>query len=183
MSPEWVTAIGTVGTFLVIAASAVAALLQLRHMRSGNQIAAYNECRETMDSADFSATLEFIRTELPARLQDPAVCEDIVRTGFRNEYAGIRAVANLFESMGLFVKTGMMDKHLACQLWSAIVLRTWDSLLPLTKLVRSRVGPAIWINFEYMAVLSKAYMERFPQGEYPRGVARASLDKPDVSGG
>jgi hypothetical protein len=33
LSPEWLTAIGTIGTFVVIAASAAAALFQLRHMR------------------------------------------------------------------------------------------------------------------------------------------------------
>lgn len=38
MSAEWVTAIATAGTFVVIAASAIAALLQIRHMRSGNAI-------------------------------------------------------------------------------------------------------------------------------------------------
>jgi hypothetical protein len=57
MSAEWVTAIGTIGTFVVIAASAVAALVQLRHMRGSNQIAALNELRETMESESFHSDL------------------------------------------------------------------------------------------------------------------------------
>jgi hypothetical protein len=57
MSAEWVTAIGTIGTFVVIAASAVAALVQLRHMRGSNQIAALNELRETMESESFQSDL------------------------------------------------------------------------------------------------------------------------------
>lgn len=40
MSAEWVTAIATAGTFVVIAASAAAALVELRHLRGSNQIAA-----------------------------------------------------------------------------------------------------------------------------------------------
>ena len=72
MSPEWLTAIGTLGTFVVIAASAVAALMQLRHMRAGNQIVALNEARETIESPAFQETLLFTR-ELPQRLTDPEV--------------------------------------------------------------------------------------------------------------
>jgi hypothetical protein len=152
MSAEWVIAIGTAGTFIVIAASAIAALLQLRHMRSGNQIAAYNECRETMDSTEFRNALFFIRSQLPERLKDPDLREEIVRGGFADEYGGIRLVANLFESMGLFVRTGMMDQRIACELWSGIVLSSWHALTPITALIRKRIDRGIWVNFEYMAV-------------------------------
>lgn len=178
MSAEWVTAVATAGTFIVIAASAIAALLQLRHMRSGNQIAAYNECRETMDSAPFRAALHFIRAKLPERLTDPALCEEIVRSGLADEYADIRLVANLFESMGLFVRTGMMDERIACELWSGIVLSTWNALRPLTKVIRTTIGEGVWINFEYMAVLAKRYIAQNPNGYYPAGVERLPLDKP-----
>jgi hypothetical protein len=178
MSAEWVTAIATAGTFIVIAASAIAALLQLRHMRSGNQIAAYNECRETMDSAAFRDALHFIRVKLPERLADPALCEEIVRSGLPDEYGGIRLVANLFESMGLFVRTGMMDERIACELWSGIVVSTWNALRPLTKVIRKNISEGVWINFEYMTVLAKRYIAESPHGYYPAGVERLSLDEP-----
>jgi hypothetical protein len=178
MSAEWVTAVATAGTFIVIAASAIAALLQLRHMRSGNQIAAYNECRETMDSAPFREALHFIRTKLSERLKDSALCEEIVRGGLAGEYSDIRLVANLFESMGLFVRTGMMDRRIACELWSGIVLSTWNALRPLTAVIRTQISEGVWINFEYMAVMAKRYLNEFPNGYYPAGVERLPLDKP-----
>ena len=68
MSPEWLTAVGTLGTFVVIAASAIAALLQLRHMRGSNQIIALNEVRETIESPAFQAAERFVVQELPPRL-------------------------------------------------------------------------------------------------------------------
>ena len=179
MSPEWLTAAGTLGTFVVIAASAVAALMQLRHMGRGNQIAAYNECRETMDSTEFRNALYFIRTLLPQRLRDdPAICDEILRGGFAGEYGGIRLVANLIESMGLFVRTGMMDERIACELWSGIVLDTWNSLRPLIAVVRKDYSPGVWTNFEYMTVLAKRFNKQFPDGEYPAGVERLPLDEP-----
>lgn len=178
MPAEWVTAIATVFTALVIGASALAALMQIRHMRTGNQISAYNECRETMESADFREALAFIRNEIPALLSDTENVAAIVDSALREQYAGIRLVANLFESMGLFVKTGMMDERIACELWSGIVLTTWENLRPLTAELRKRHGPGIWINFEYMAVLSDDFIEHFPDGGYPAGVRRMPMEEP-----
>lgn len=177
MSAEWTTAIATAGTFLVIAASAIAALLQIRHMRSGNQIAAYNECRETMDSPEFRSALQFIRTELPERLKDPAIVADVVDKNLAGEYGAIRMVANLYESMGLFVRIGMMDRRIACELWSGIVLDVWYALRPLTSQIRLRISTAIWINFEYMAALCQDYVA-LHRDEYPEGVPRMPLDTP-----
>lgn len=175
MSAEWVTAIATAGTFIVIAASAIAALMQLRHMRTGNQISAYNECRETMEAPEFREALAFIRNDIPRRLADPATVAAVTASALNNEYAGIRLVANLFESMGLFVKTGMMDEGIACELWSGIVLASWNNLRPLTAELRKQHGPGIWINFEYMAVLSETFIDRYPDGGYPPGVRRMPL--------
>lgn len=177
MSPEWVTALASAGTFLVIAASAIAALMQLRHMRTGNQISAYNECRETMEGPEFREALAFIRNEIPKRLSDPATVAAVTASALNNEYAGIRLVANLFESMGLFVKSGMMDEGIACELWSGIVLASWNNLRPLTAELRKRHSPGIWINFEYMAVLAEDFIRRFPDGGYPPGVRRMPLEK------
>lgn len=175
---EWVTALSSFGTFVVIAASAVAAMLQLRHLRSSNQIAAYNECRETFETQAFRDALTFIRNELPARLEQADTTEDMIRNALSGEYSVIRLVANLFETMGLFVKTGMIEERLACELWSGIVLEIWLRLRPVTKLIRERIDPGIWINFEYMAYLSERYNERFPDGEYPAGARRMPLTEP-----
>ena len=79
MSPEWLTAIGTLGTFVVIAASAVAALMQLRHMRGSNAIVALTECREKLESEEFQNARRFIQTELPRLLEQPEI-RDRLRT-------------------------------------------------------------------------------------------------------
>ena len=178
MSAEWVAAVAAAGTFVVIAASAIAALFQLRHMRTSNQISAYNECRETMDGPEFREALSFIRNELPERLRDPETVATVAASSLRGDFAGVRLVANLFESMGLFVRTGMMDRRIACELWNGIVLDAWSNLRPLTAELRKQRGDGIWVNFEYMAVLADDFERRFPDGGYPRGVRRMPLDEP-----
>jgi hypothetical protein len=177
MSAEWVTAIATAGTFVVIAASAAAALVQLRHMRGSNQIVALTECRETLESPEFRDAQRFVSYELPKRLNDPEEARKAAQIPFVGEYEAIATVANFFESMGLFVKSGIIDKHIACDFWSYVVLRNWEALLPVTSYVRLKIQePALWENFEYMAALSNAYQRDHPTA-YPRGMKRMPVNR------
>jgi hypothetical protein len=180
MSPEWITAIGTIGTFVVIAASAIAALIQLRHMRGSNQIVALTECRETLESPDFRDAQRFVSYELPKRLADPQERLRIAQpqSQFEGEYRAIDTVANFFESMGMFVKNRIIDPHLALSMWCWVVLRNWNALLPVITYVREDLGePSIWEHFEYLASISEEYLKRHPGGCYPRGVARMRADR------
>jgi hypothetical protein len=176
MSPEWLTAIGTLGTFVVIAASAIAALMQLRHMRGSNQIIALNEVRETIESPAFQAAERFVVQELPQRLDDPGAREALLTPLFPSEYQPARMVANFFESFGAMVKNGIIDQEIACDLWGGVAIRAWDSLAPLTANRRGILGQsALWENFEYLTVLSKRYLEKHPDGAYPKGIERLPL--------
>lgn len=178
MSAEWVTAIATAGTFVVIAASAAAALLQLRHMRSSNQIIALNECRETLESADFREAQKFVSYELPKRLADPEECKKVAQLPFVGEYEAVGTVANFFESMGLFVKSGIIDRRIACDFWAYIVLRNWHALLPVTTYVRETLGTsALWENFEFMASISEIYNKRYADGDYPASIPHMPGDR------
>jgi uncharacterized protein DUF4760 len=176
ITPEWITAIGTAGTFVVISASALAALKQLSHMRGSNQIIALTECRETLESPEFRAAQHFVSFELPERLKNPNEARKIGILPFVGEYQAIGTVANFFESMGLFVKSGIIDETIACDFWAFVVLRNWNALAPITTYIRRTLSNALWENFEYMAVLSQKFSDQNPDGAYPRGVPRMPQD-------
>ena len=177
MSPEWLTAIATLGTFVVIAASAVAALMQLRHMRGSNQIVALTECRETLDSDAFQDARRFVSEVLPEFLKDPDKRAKLVERAFPAELRPAANVANFFESMGAFVRFNIIDRTIACDLWCGVVVTSWEALLPVTR-ARRRLDPGVWENFEYLAVISKQFMERHPSS-YPAGVPRMDLGLDD----
>lgn len=163
MTAEWVTAAGTMGTFVVITASAIAALVQLRHSRSSNQIVALTECRETLESPEFREAQRFVSYVLPERLKDPQERARIAlpQSQFEGEYKAIDTVANFFESMGIFVRMRIIDEQLACELWSYVVLRNWNVLAPLVAYVRADLNePSIWENFEYLASVSEKHISR-----------------------
>lgn len=177
MSAEWVTALSALGTLIVIAASAIAALIQLRHMRGSNQIAALTEFRETMESDTFQAAQAFVAFELPKRFKDPDERVKATIFPFSGEYTAITSVANMFESLGGLVKSGVIDRDAACDVVAYIAARNWDGMVPIITYLRRKVGTsALWENFEYLVFLSKRFIAEHPDGAYPRGVPRLPED-------
>lgn len=172
MSPEWLTAIGTIGTFVVIAASAIAALMQLRHMRGSNQILALNEVRETIESPSFQETILFVR-ELPGRLSDPDVRRSLSQRQFPAEYQRLRTLANFFEHVGTLVKKRIIDRDIAADLWGGVIIGNWNALSPI--ITNRRIiaeQPALWENFEYLAVVCDNFRKAHPSGAFPQGTRR-----------
>jgi hypothetical protein len=178
MHLDVVNAIATVGTFVVITASAVAALIQLRHMRGSNQITALNEFRETLESGEISEAQRFVSFVLPERMLDQAEREIMTTLPFTGDYAKICSIANLFEGLGVFVKIGIIDANIACNIWGLVVVRDWNALAPLTTYIRATRGmPQLWENFEYLTILAKRYIERYPNGTYPANMPRMPEDR------
>lgn len=62
MSLELLNTLATSGTFFVIAATAIAAVIQLRHTRGSNQMAAFNEFQERRESSMFLSAQHFLFT-------------------------------------------------------------------------------------------------------------------------
>jgi hypothetical protein len=180
MSLELVNTLATFGTFLVIAATAIAAVVQLRHARSSNHIAALNELRETMETPDFLAAQHFVQGELSRKLKDPAFRYQVETPSARTDevrpfIAKINAIGNFCEGMGVLVKTGLVDRELVLQMWTEQLIGYWRALEPVTAIHRRRAGDAIWENFEYLTVSAQDWLAAHPKGTYPAGARRIAL--------
>ena len=175
MTLEVLNTIASIGTLLVIAATAVAALGQLRHTRGSNQIIALTECREVLESDSFAAALRFVQRELQERLGDQDFRKRLNVRPLDADLRQINVVGNFFESMGSFVKHDIIDAKVACDLWSGVVLGAWTALLPVLAIWRRTDGKALWENFEYLATLSEDFFKRHPEGTYPFGVRRLQV--------
>lgn len=178
MTAEWLTAVATAGTFVVIAASALAALLQIRHMRSGNAISLLTAYNNEFDTQEFQLAFNYVRSELPKRLEDDAVLEALADAPpFIGEFAAIRTIANFFEDMGAFVFTGLLDRRIVSTLYSENVTSAWRSIAPVAALLREKLeSPAVWENFEYLTILSEDFIKRYPRGLFPASMRRMPLD-------
>ncbi len=176
MTADWVTAVGTAGTFVVIAASAVAALVQISHVRGGNQILALNETRETMESPEFREALLWVLRDLPQLTSDPESQKLLITVPLPKQFIQLRTVGNFFENLGLFVKRRILAEDIVCDLWGEAILNAWKSLVPVIANRRhAQQNPAMYDNFEYLAVAAQQFKRRHPQGTYPGGFERWTM--------
>jgi hypothetical protein len=177
MTPEWITAISSFATFVVIAATALAAVVQLQHMRSGNQIAVMNDIRHQMEDAAFAEAVHYITRELPQHYADVQLRKALLRRG-SPEGKTINMVANCLDRAGAFVKHAMVDPDLACDLWYVPVVPCWDALAPLISSRRAALGYRLWEDFEYFTLLCKRFRKKNPHGTYPKGLEALPLPEP-----
>jgi len=180
MSLELVNTLATFGTFVVIAATAIAAIVQLRHARSSNQIAALNELSETTQKPDFVGARLFVQTQLAAKLEDPAFRYQVDHSSARTDemklvIAKVVEFGNFWENMGTLVKAGFVDRDLALEIWTYNLTEAWEKLAAFTAIIRRRLGPGLWQNFEYLTVLAQDWEAAHPKGTYPAGVRRIDL--------
>jgi hypothetical protein len=177
MSPEWVAAFASLGTLIVIAASAIAALIQMRHMRSANQISLFTSYNAEFDSPEFTSAFAFVKADLPAHAFTPEELEGLVHGNWSGRLHDARTIANFFEDMGSFVRTGVLHQFIVCNLYASNVLEAWTAIAPVVFFLRNqRNQPAIWENFEYLAILAEDFIEQYPNGIYPRGLRRMPAD-------
>lgn len=177
MSLEFVNTFATLGTFLVIAATAIAAIVQLRHARGSNQIAALTELRDAFQSHEFADAMGFIETRLAGLLENAEFryqwANRSARTPeFREDIDKVRLIGNYFEDMGALMLVGLVDRESLCMIYSSDLTRAWEAMEPVVAISRRRIGKALWENFEYAAMLSFRWIKSHPDGAYPTGEQR-----------
>jgi hypothetical protein len=180
LSYELLNTIATIGTFLVIAATAVAAIIQLRHLSGSNQISVLNELRQTYENAQFQEARSFVRGQITAHINDKSFRHQLHNPAERtpeNRAAVTKmgTVANVYEGMGALVRTGMIDPRLVFQLWGSGIVADWAMLAPYTAMMRGRKGRQIFEHFEYLTVLAQDWLAANPDGSYPKGMRRIEL--------
>ncbi len=164
-----------VGTFIVITATAIAALVQLRHMRTSNEIAALTEFRETWES-DRLAAARRVLDDVVRRLSDPEVRRALMTRPLPAEYRPVLNIGDLWDNLGAFVRYGMIDANLVFTIWPRTVRYTWMQMQPLIALLRrSPMNQDIFAHFEYLVVLAEDYMSRNVGATYPRNVRRLPM--------
>ena len=180
MSLELFNSLATFGTFVVIAATAIAALVQLRHARSANLIEGLSEAQRSFASLEFRAAERFVVTELAGKWQEPEFRYQFVTRAARTPenqdlIAKITLVGNAYELLGLFVKRRLLVREAALDIFSSNAVSIWERLTPVSVAARRSIGAEIWENFEYFVVLSQDWMAAHPNGAYPAGLRRIAL--------
>jgi hypothetical protein len=173
------TAVGQLGTFVVVGGSVIAALVQLRHMRGGNQLQALLSLERDFRGPELQAALTYVQEHLPQRLEDPAYRRDLDQLGFIDPGMHPEMVAcNWLNEMGTLVKRNLVSEDTFMDLFGRLIVHCWKHLSPAIAIMRRKRGQAQYHDFEYLAVRAEAWLQRNPQGTSPRPFARAEVPDP-----
>jgi hypothetical protein len=188
MALELVNTIATTLTAVVIAGTAIAALIQLRHMRAGNQISALLTLRSMLDEPGHQAALLLLRLRLAEMLRDPNFRECLlgkkpdVPLDVQERYEEMRSAAfligNTYDAIGTLVRRGIIDRNLFLEQYCSVISREWDNLEVVTGCGRKAAADdGIWEDFEYLTVLSRRFAKDFPSA-FPKDMERIPLRNP-----
>jgi hypothetical protein len=171
MSLDLWNTVGTVGTFLVITATAVAAIVQLRHMQRSNQLSGLLTVLDLLQQPHVYGLIDYIRHELPGKMEDPTFRAGLDTVPVdRREHPELH-LCDLYEQIGSYVRAGLIDEDLFVRPQFQIINMNWAVLQPVVMIIR-RKRPATLANFEYLASRARAWLDRFPAGDYPDGMPR-----------
>ena len=173
MTAEYVTAISAFLTFVVIAVSAVAGLVQLRHIRASNQLTGILRYTEWWETPHMQASIRYVRDELPERLRDPKYREQLLRGGMasRDDHPEL-VVCDWVEQAGSYIKYGLLAEDQFLDLAAGFISAIWECLEPVVAMRRVASGSAVFENFEFLAVRSQEWQREHAAGNYPSGSAR-----------
>jgi len=177
MSIEVWSVVASVGTFVVITATAIAAVLQLGHMRSANKVAYIQAFFHEFEGPELSDAFAFVRKELTTRLEEAAFRNEL-RAGFpdRIKHPEI-AICNFFDQWGLYYRDGVIDRESFMRVNAAVIASYWERLEPIVALVATTTDGSntAFEQFEYLTVCARRWLARHPGGNYPSGVERIPI--------
>jgi hypothetical protein len=164
MSYELLNSIATVGTFVVISATAVAAMIQLRHLRSNNELQAMLDLgREFQQVAPH---ISFVYGDLPTKMKDPQFRKEVginIDPAVHPELI----VAAFFDQCGLLIRLRLMPEKFIMEYAGGAdsILRCWHNLSEVIAIRRSE-APTVYRNFELLAVHARKWLARYPRGSF-----------------
>ncbi len=171
MSLELLSAVAAVGTLLVITAGSIAAFIQLRHLPRTNQLSGLLSVLELFQQTHFHELINYVRSELPQKLKDPAFCAGLEQLPVdRREHPELH-IAEMYEEIGSYVRGGLIDEDLFLLGHWLNVLLYWSLLQPCVEIVRGH-SPNTFENFEYLAARALAWRQSHPRGNYPNALPR-----------
>lgn len=173
MSQETLSTVAAIGTFVVIAAGTAAALVQLTHLRSSNQLQALIDLGQ--DLQHLASPIGFVLHELPRKMEDPAFRRQIGVVVDPQQHPELLVVLFL-DRFGLLVKMKLIPEPFIMEFGGGAdaIVKCWTNLADVIA-IRRRELPNSYQNFEFLTMRARKWLDRFPNGTYPSNEPRIPL--------
>jgi hypothetical protein len=176
MNWEALAAVSAFFTMLVIAASAIAALVQLRHLRQSNQLSGLLSVLDLFQQPHMHELFNFVRHELPVRMQDPAFRAGLESAPIdRREHPELY-LCDLYDQVGSYMRSGLIDADVLAQSQWVNVILNWTILEPVITICRRRV-PHVFENFELLVAYAMRWRQDHPRGNYPASLPPVAVSR------
>jgi hypothetical protein len=166
-------------TAAIIGATAIAALVQLRHIRASNELSAFNEALELWHSPTVQEGFRFIQHDLADKMNDPQFRRELDTAGVvdhsRHPYL---YVCDFFDNIGVMVSLGMLREGVILHPAGQLIDNLWATLNPNIAIMRRKRGRQLYVSLEYLANRAQVWQRRYPDGLQLGHWAR--LPNPDV---
>lgn len=169
MNWEEVSAISAFVTMIVIAASAIAAVVQLRHMRAGNAITGFIGMMDKWSSPDARRIQSYVfGGEMDRKLADADYRKGLTVPLIDRLAHPEVAYLDFWESIGMLNKLGYFPEDAFMESGGPNCLRSWKKLEPVIAIIRRSRGPQAYDSFEYLASRVMIWDAQHPEGVFPR---------------
>ena len=175
MNLETLNTFASFGTFFVIAVTAVAATVQLRHLRASNQLTGLLTVLARVENPTFNEWADAARRIVPGSIQDAAFRKALQDNTFDRHNNPWLNLANSYEWFGSLVKHGLIPHEEVMDVYAGRIVQAWELVEDVVIVSRRRGGPSVWENFEYLVVLARKWTADHPQGYYPNHFPRLEL--------
>jgi len=175
MNLEVLSTVSSIGTFVVIGATAIAALIQLRHMRDSNQLTGLLDVLSRVEDPMFNEYTDRAKAVIKERLPEPEYRKAIVSGDFERLDNPWLNMANSYEWVGSLVKHRLIPEEPFMDVYSSRIQTAWSILEPVIAIRRRSGDPSLWENFEYLVVRARHWEKQFPAGAYPKGIERLNI--------
>jgi len=179
MSWEALAAISAFLTAIVIAATAIAALVQLRHMRAANAITGVLGFMDKWATPEHRKGLNYVfQGELDQRLKEPEFRQELMRPWVDRLAHPEVALLDYWENLATFIKMRYTPEEGFMETGGSLCIAIWNKLVPVIAVMRRTRGPQVYDNLEWLAARCVRWEEKHSRGTYPKDTAHMPVKDP-----
>jgi hypothetical protein len=144
VSWDGISAIGSIVGAVVLLVAAIAAIVQLKHLRLANQMGSYLELMRQLSTPEMVAAREYVES---CNFDDPEAVRQAFAGGLDNR---ILIVGSFFQTACRLINFGILDRELFAPI-VMVVPGIWRVLRPIAYEMRARTqGNPRWADIEYL---------------------------------
>jgi hypothetical protein len=164
-------------TLVIIAATAAAGLIQLRHMRRANELQGLLTVLVRVEDMALQDWLMATQRLVKERMPDPEYRASIVNGTYDRANNPWVQMANSYEWVGSLVRARLIPEEAVLDVYRARVIRAWETMECIIAVRRRNGDNRVFENFEYLYMRAKTEQAALANKitAFPRNTPRAIL--------